>query len=58
MSDRKVGWGVLSCANIAKDRAIPALLQADNAQLIAVAGKQESRREAFRQFNPNVIGDW
>ena len=57
MSDRKVGWGVLSCANIAKDRAIPALLQADNAQLIAVAGKQESRREAFRQFNPKRMYD-
>lgn len=53
MSDRKIRWGVMSCANIAKDRTVPAMLRSGNAELIAVAGRQESRRQAFKElFNP------
>lgn len=55
MSDRKVNWGVLSCANIARDRCVPAMLQATNTHLTAVAGKQEAKREAFKQFNPDHL---
>ena len=57
MSERKIRWGVLSCANIARDRIVPALLKAENAELEAVAGKQADRREAFRQFNPRKLYD-
>src|SRR5262249_1876060 len=34
---KKVGWGVLGCAGIAQKRTIPAILRANNAQLIGVA---------------------
>lgn len=53
MSDRKIRWGCLSCANIAKDRTIPALLRAGNSELIAVAGRSADRRQVFKEmFNP------
>ncbi len=28
MNNRKINWGIIGCANIAKDRVIPAMLQA------------------------------
>lgn len=37
--DRKVRWGVLGCAQIARVRTIPGLLQASNAELYAVASR-------------------
>lgn len=57
MAEDKVRWGVLSCANIARNRAVPAMLQAGNAELVAVAGKQAQKREAFKQFNPARMYD-
>lgn len=51
---KKIGWGVLSCANIARDRIVPALLKADNAELIAVAGRQEEKRKAKEIVNSGI----
>lgn len=56
MSDRKIRWACLSCANIAKDRTIPSLLRAGNSELIAIAGRQESRRQVFKEmFDPKYM---
>ncbi|MBM6685370.1 Gfo/Idh/MocA family oxidoreductase [Faecalicatena contorta] len=47
---RKVKWGILGCASIAKVRTIPGLLQADNAQLYAVASRGGKKAEEFREL--------
>ena len=55
MSRDKIDWGVIGCANIAKDRVIPALLQAENAELYAIAGRDPERLSAFvEMFHPRV----
>lgn len=47
---RKINWGILGCAGIAKIRTIPGLLQADNAHLYAVASRGTDKAEEFKEL--------
>ncbi len=47
MSD-KIQWGILGCAAIARVRTIPGLLQAENADLYAVASRGIEKAEALK----------
>lgn len=48
---QRIKWGVLGCAAIARVRTIPGLLQAENAQLYAVASRgMEKAAEVQKQF--------
>lgn len=47
----KIKWGVLGCAGIAKSRALPGFVLADNTELCAVASRTEEKaREMQAQF--------
>ncbi len=48
MKNRKIKWGVLGTANIAKKVTIPAMKMADNCQLYAVAGRNAEKAESFK----------
>ena len=55
MKKEKINWGILGCANIAKDRTIPSLLQVENSSLYAIAGRNPERLAAFADaFHPQV----
>ncbi len=47
----KVRWGVLSTANIAEQWLIPAIHQAENAELVAVASRDKHKAEDFAKRN-------
>lgn len=49
---KKINWGILGCAAIAKVRVIPGLLQADNANLYAVASRGSKKADEFRELFP------
>ena len=49
---KKVNWGILGCAAIAKNRTIPGLLQADNAHIYAVASRGTEKANAFAELFP------
>ena len=44
---RKVKWGVLGCAAFAKSTAIPAMLLAENVELVGIASRTKDKAEAF-----------
>lgn len=46
---RKVNWGVLGTAGIARKHTIPGMLQAENCCLYAVAGRSGAKAEQFRE---------
>lgn len=50
--NRKVNWGILGCAAIAKNRVIPGLLQAENARLYAVASRGQEKLSEFEELFP------
>lgn len=54
---KKLRWGVMSFANIAKSSFIPALLNTENAVLEAVAGRSPEKKESFLPFSPQKIYD-
>jgi D-xylose 1-dehydrogenase (NADP+, D-xylono-1,5-lactone-forming) len=43
----KVRWGVISTANIGKQRVIPAIMQSHNGEVIAVASRNQATARAF-----------
>ena len=45
----KVKWGVLGTANIAYGQTIPGMLEADNCELYAVAGRSLEKAEQFKE---------
>jgi predicted dehydrogenase len=45
---KKLKWGVLGCSSFAFRRAIPALLQAELSDLVAVASRTPDKAESFR----------
>ena len=47
MSARKLRWGVISTANIGRAAVIPAIQQAQNGELVAVASRGEEQARAF-----------
>jgi predicted dehydrogenase len=53
MTGRKARWGVLGCAGIAGKRMLPALLEAQNAVLYAIASRSREKLDRFRaRFHP------
>lgn len=49
--DRKVRWGILGYAGIARSHVIPAMVKAKNAELFAIASRsREKLKEAVTQF--------
>ena len=46
---RKVKWGVLGTAGIAKGHTIPGMVQAENCELYAIAGRSRAKAEAFQK---------
>ena len=45
----KVRWGVLGTANIAEGQTIPGMLEADNCELYAIAGRSLEKAERFKE---------
>ena len=45
---RKIKWGVLGTAGIARGCTIPGMQQADNCEMYAIAGRSMEKAEAFR----------
>ena len=45
---RKVNWGVIGTAGIAKGQTIPGMLQAENCHLYAIAGRDPAKAAAFQ----------
>jgi len=56
----KVKWGVLGCADFARRRAIPAMLQAKSVELAGVASRSWEKAEEFRaEFSlPRAYGSY
>ena len=54
---KKLRWGVMSFANIAKTSVSPALLNTENAVLEAVAGRSPEKKEGFLLFAPQKFYD-
>ena len=46
---RKVNWGVLGTADIARGCTIPGMLETENCRLYAIAGRSLEKAEAFRR---------
>lgn len=44
---RKIRWGILSTANIGRQRVIPAIQQSGNGEVVAVASRSLDRAQAF-----------
>ena len=43
-----VKWGVLGTANIAEGCTIPGMIEADNCELYAIAGRDMKKAESFK----------
>ena len=56
----KVRWGILSTANIGRKRVIPAIHEARNSEVVAVASRNLERAQAFAdEMNiPTAYGDY
>lgn len=46
---RKIKWGVIGTADIAESTTIPGMLQAENCELYAIAGRKIEKAEAFQE---------
>ena len=46
---KKVTWGVLGTAQIAKGHTLPGMMQAENCRMYAIAGRDMAKAEAFGQ---------
>jgi xylose dehydrogenase (NAD/NADP) len=56
--NRKVKWGVLGYARIAKNSVIPALNRTENSEFYALASRDQAKLEECRsQFNPSKLYD-
>lgn len=47
MNQEIVRWGILGCSGIGKSRVIPSILTTPNAQLYAIAGRNEEKLKAY-----------
>lgn len=55
---KKVNWGILGCASIARIRTVPGLMKAENAKLYAIASRGRAKAEKFaRQYPVEKIYD-
>ncbi len=56
MEKKVVRWGVLGCSGIGKSRTIPGMLNAPNAELYAIAGRNEEKLKAYAEpFAPQKL---
>lgn len=56
MEKKVVRWGVLGCSGIGKSRTLPGLLAAPNAELYALAGRDEEKLKAYaKPFAPQKL---
>ena len=56
MEKKVVRWGILGCSGIGKTRTIPGLLAASNAELYAIAGRNEKKLKAYAEpFGPKKL---
>ena len=46
---RKINWGVMGTAGIAKGQTIPGMQQAENCNLYAIAGRSLEKAQAFQK---------
>ncbi|MFA9464978.1 MAG: Gfo/Idh/MocA family protein [Velocimicrobium sp.] len=46
---KKINWGVIGTANIAKEHTIPGMMQADNCNLYAIAGRNLEKVNEFKE---------
>ena len=46
---KKVRWGVLGTAGIAKGQTIPGMKQAQNCELYAIAGRSRKKAKAYQE---------
>lgn len=46
---RKIKWGVMGTADIAESTTIPGMMQAENCELYAIAGRKAEKAEAFQK---------
>lgn len=55
---RKINWGVLGTAGIAKGQTIPGMQQAENCNLYAIAGRSMDKARAYqKEFGFQVVYD-
>jgi xylose dehydrogenase (NAD/NADP) len=56
----KIRWGILGCANTARKRAIPAMLETRSVDLVGIASRSLEKAESFRAlFNlPRAYGSY
>ncbi len=55
----KIHWGVLGTANIARTQLIPALIRAENSEIIAISSRGSKVHEVAREFNiPRAYEDY
>lgn len=53
---KTVRWGVLGCSGIGKSRTIPGLLACENAELYAIAGRNEEKLKVYAEpFAPKKL---
>lgn len=56
MEKKTVRWGVLGCSGIGKSRTISGLLACENAELYAIAGRNEEKLKAYAEpFAPKKL---
>ena len=56
MEKTTVRWGVLGCSGIGKSRTIPGLLACENAELYAIAGRNEEKLKVYAEpFAPKKL---
>lgn len=56
MEKKVVRWGVLGCSGIGKSRTIPGMLNTPNAELYAIAGRNEEKLKAYAEpFAPQKL---
>ena len=56
MEKKTVRWGVLGCSGISKSRTIPGLLSCENAELYAIAGRNEEKLKVYAEpFAPKKL---
>lgn len=56
MEKKTVRWGVLGCSGIGKSRTLPGLLACENAELYAIAGRNEEKLRAYAEpFAPKKL---
>lgn len=56
MEKKTVRWGILGCSGIGKSRTIPGLLACENAELYAIAGRNEEKLKVYAEpFAPKKL---